>query len=204
MSYDPTQVAFVDTETTGLDPVRDPIWQVAVIVDEVEHVWQQKLPVERYAPGTPDPFFMWPEDSWVLENTTIRATYDHASALQPYESIDRFSDLVRGRHLIGACPWFDSERLHRLHLNTRTAGESRLHSWHYHLIDVETLMVGALTGRRHALTQGLFSQMELPWRSREMSLLVGVDPQQFGSAHDALNDARWAKACFEAVVGGPI
>ena len=33
MTYDPSQVAFIDTETTGLDPEDDYIWEIAVIVD---------------------------------------------------------------------------------------------------------------------------------------------------------------------------
>lgn len=42
-------VAFVDTETTGLDSDRCPIWEIAVIVPdgphEGEHVWTQRLPL---------------------------------------------------------------------------------------------------------------------------------------------------------------
>lgn len=41
----------------------------------------------------------------------------------------------------------------------------------------------------------------LPWDSRALSLYVGVNPDDFKPAHSALTDARWAKACFEAVMG---
>ena len=44
MSYDQSQVAFIDTETGGLDPEDHPVWEIAVIVDGEEYVWQQKIP----------------------------------------------------------------------------------------------------------------------------------------------------------------
>ena len=53
-------VAFVDTETTGLDPERNPIWEIAVIIpdgpDAGEHVWQQRLPFHAIKPTHPIPF----------------------------------------------------------------------------------------------------------------------------------------------------
>lgn len=54
-------VAFVDTETTGLDPERNPIWEIAVIIpdgpDHGEHVWQQRLPLQpnKATPTPPRP-----------------------------------------------------------------------------------------------------------------------------------------------------
>ncbi len=37
-------LAFVDTECTGLDPDRHEIWEVGLIVDDEEHSWF--LPVD--------------------------------------------------------------------------------------------------------------------------------------------------------------
>src|SRR4051812_8141834 len=111
MSYDPSKVAFIDTETTGLDPEWHMVWEVAVIVDDFEHVWQQRA--TAYEATTKLPIGV---DPWVLEHTGIRERYDHDAALPWRDSIARFIELVGGRHLVGACPWFDSERLHRLHL----------------------------------------------------------------------------------------
>lgn len=40
-----------------------------------------------------------------------------------------------------------------------------------------------------------------PWNSNDMSRAVGVEPDDF-DRHTALGDARWAKAIYEAVMGG--
>jgi DNA polymerase III epsilon subunit-like protein len=200
MTYDASKVAFVDTETTGLDPDRHDIWEVAVILpdDDTEVVWQQAVDATQV-------------DQWVLDNTGFRSRYDRSTAVMPQEGIARFGRLTEGRHLVGACPWFDSERLHRLWRPTKR-GAKRQHPWHYHLIDVETLVVGSVLGFEQGYTSaaedhpgyepGGFVTPGLPWDSDELSRLVGVDPEQF-DRHTALGDARWAKALFEAVMGRP-
>lgn len=205
MTYDQTKVAFVDTETEGLDPGMHGIWEIAVIVDGEEHCWQQRL----WPDPSPLSFFglefastraiferqveAGAIDQWVLDNTGLADRYDHATALDPGASIERFVELTRGRHLVGACPWFDSERLHRL---VRGYLPSRDLPWHYHLIDVETLVVGATR-----MTTG--DDMALPWSSDELSERAGVTPLPPEERHTALADARWAKAIFERVMGGP-
>lgn len=187
MTYHTDQVAFVDIETTGLDPDFDAPWEIAVIVDGNHHVWFQGVDLADV-------------DPWVLENTGIVDRYDPNLAMLPRDSIARFNELVADRHLVGACPWFDSERLHRIHRHyaddDRTA---RQHPWHYHLIDVEALAVGHL-----AATLNWFGfELPLPWKSEDLSRTLGVDPAEFEPKHSALADARWAKAMFEAIVGPP-
>jgi hypothetical protein len=228
MSYDASKVAFVDIETTGLDPETDHIWEIAVIVDGEEHVWQQRIPgigmtrVTRLdsdgsaIPGTTVTQHDWSTISpWVVENTGIRERYDHASADSTGDSIVRFCNLVDGRHLVGACPWFDSERLHRVLLRHYTVPDERLTPWHYHLIDVENLAVGFILGVRHAhrqsaeygypaeLYDGVSSKPLLPWDSTRLSVALGVDPADFEPKHSALADARWAKALYEKIMGPP-
>ena len=223
------QVAFIDTETCGLDPVRNPVWEVAVIVDDVEHVWQQKLPLTTKA-GVLDPSQWWQPaaqpstasdlglpchdtrpplatrytwvSTWVTENTGITERYVHDDALHPGDSIYRFADLVRGRHLVGAVPSFDAERLGvlaRRHIDPIDL------PWHYHLIDVETLAVGFLCGLGALLTDyrrpSWWKLRELPWHSDELSRGVGVQPPAPDERHTALADARWAKRLYEAVLG---
>jgi DNA polymerase III epsilon subunit-like protein len=204
MSYDPSKVAFIDTETTGLDPEHHVVWEIAVIVDGEEHVWQERLPRDWTAPGDQP---AWATvDPWVVENTGIRERYNHETALHLADSMDRLVELTRGRHLVGACPWFDSERLHRtlLALAAYRGPEARQLPWHYHLIDVENLVVGYMRGQySDEPDEAGPTKSDLPWKSEDLSRYVGVEPDDFKPKHSALADARWAKAMFEAVMGGP-
>jgi hypothetical protein len=205
VSYDASQVCFIDCETGGLDPERHQIWEVAVIVDGEEHVWQQKL-----ASGLNASVRLGLVDEWVLENTGIRDRYDHDTALEVTDSYERWWTLTHGRHIVGACPWFDSERLHRLGLFLDRLGGpfGRDLAHHYHLIDVENLAVGFLAGATSygdggTENWGLGVWDQLPWRSTDLSLALGVDPADFEPKHSALADARWAKALYEAIMGPP-
>lgn len=223
-------VAFVDTETTGLDSDRCPIWEIAVIVpdgpNEGEHVWTQRLPL--LPPGTVtkfedrvwrppgDPAAGWmplvaddaaPRSSshitrWVVENTGITERYDHRRALSPFASIERFADLVDGRHLVGAVPSFDEERLRRLYRQYVDEHATRL-PWHYHLIDVEALAVGYLAGLAEFQGYDAFAGLpSLPWSSDDLSRALGVEPPAAEKRHSALTDARWARRIYENIIGG--
>lgn len=196
-------VCFLDTETTGLDPDRHPIWEVALITpDGREHVWQ--FPVDEVEA---DPFALdighWWDRRWSTENDVpeLNALYDahneksRRKAIKPSQEWCRyFRNLVGTSHLCGAVPSFDEERLRRLLLAKGVRPR-----WHYHLIDVEPLAAGWLRARAdHEEEKREAAQP--PWDSERLSVHVGVDPKQF-DRHTALGDARWAKAIYEAVMG---
>lgn len=210
-------VAFVDTETTGLDPDRHPIWEVALITpDGGEHVWQFPV-VEIEA----DPFALdigrWWDRRWGtdVDVTELDAIYeahtektrrkyfpDEGRAIKSGEKwCQYFRTLTTGSHLCGAVVSFDEERLRRL---LRSRGV--LPRWHYHLIDVEALAVGWLAAGRDPLEPMTeethvpeLDKCAPPWKSGDLSRAVGVDPDKF-DRHTALGDARWAKAMYEAVM----
>lgn len=171
-------LAFVDTETTGLDADRHEIWEVGLIVDEREFRWF--LPVDL---GRADPVALR------IGGFYERHPYSGSGVANVRTFATDFAKLTRGRHLVGAVVSFDEERLRKL---LRENGECP--GWHYHLIDVEALAVGFLCGTGPATTS-----TELPWKSEELSHRVGVDPAGF-EKHTALGDARWAKALYEAVI----
>lgn len=186
-------VAFIDTETTGLDPDRCPIWEIAVILPdgpgEGEHCWQVALP---YLPvvGDEDPSGPY-LSRWVLENTGWNERYDSETALDPEEAIAKFASLVDGRHLVGAVPSFDEERLRRLYRWHIDPWATRF-PWHYHLIDVEAMAVGWLLGDPEG-----DHRLDLPWKSDDLSRALGVEPPAPEERHTALADARWARAMYE-------
>ncbi|MCA1569339.1 MAG: hypothetical protein LC798_03245 [Chloroflexi bacterium] len=216
-------VAFLDTETTGLDPERHTIWEVALITpDGRERVWQ--FPVNEVEA---DPFALdigrWWDRRWSTDNEVSRidAIYeahneksrrkyfpDEGKAILPLDDWCRhFRNLVGTSHLCGAVPSFDEERLRKLLLSQGVRPR-----WHYHLIDVEPLAAGCLIGTFTAIQEvgknpeadgPTVEEAKLavpPWRSEDLSRAVGVEPEDF-DRHTALGDARWAKAIYEAVMG---
>lgn len=142
-------VAFVDTETTGLDPDRHEIWEVGLIVDGNEFEWQ--LPVDL---GRAEPIALkingFHERRWNPATQTDLTNFARIFAL-----------LTRGYHLAGAVVSFDEERLRKLLRANGACPE-----WHYHLVDVETFAAGKL---------GLAP----PWDSEELSAKVGIEPTRF-------------------------
>lgn len=187
MSYDPSKVAFVDCETLGLNASRHPIWEIAIILPDrdEEHVWQIR----------PYPSEMADADPIAVTISGFDDRYDDETALRKIESLDRFSELLSGRHIVGAVPSFDEERLRHMHIVYR--GMPDRFPWHYHLIDVEALAVG--------FAQGTWTDpyLPLPWDSHQLGAMLGVEPTPEAERHTALGDARWARRMFEACMGGP-
>lgn len=203
-----TRPVFIDTETTGLDPDRHAIWEVALITpDGNEHVWQ--FPVDEMSA---DPFALdigrywdrrWSDDNDVPVLTAIYGAHERRSRRKNFPDEGRairpsrvwaqhFRDLTAGCHLAGAVVSFDEERLRRL---LRSLGV--LPRWHYHLIDVEALAVGYLM--REPVRAGFDGSM-LPWKSDELSAELDVTVSE-EDRHTALGDAKWAMRVYDAVMG---
>lgn len=195
LSIDYSKLAFVDTETTGLDPDRHAIWEVAIIAEGEELSWLVELTDEDLAAA--DPVALDIGRFHERHPQGLRFTGPPASIVAaPYGIAKAVAYALEGRHVVGAIPSFDTERLARL---------LRRHdlepTWHYHIIDVEALAVGWLAGS-FDWSEGppAGDKLTLPWKSEELSRAVGVEPEEFNK-HTALGDARWAKAVYEAVVG---
>lgn len=172
MTVPALQVVYVDTETTGLDPDLDPIWEVAAI-RLVFTGWEERrwfLPIDVGCVS-----------DWVRDNCGFADRYDLADLTPTDRFLDEFEQFVDGRHMVGNVISFDAERLGRLY---RAAGRDV--PWHYHLIDVEPCVVGRLAGFGRSV--------ELPWNSHDLSEAVGV-PVPDGR-HEAMVDARWARDVF--------
>jgi hypothetical protein len=181
-------LAFTDIETTGLVPGYHEVWEVATIIKRgvarTEHVWQ--LPVDL---GRADPIAL-----------RIGRFHDRrriAEALTQHRVFaETFARLTEGCHLVGAVISFDEERLRRL-----LRHQHQCPMWHYHIVDVEALAAGWLAGRGcdAVSAEDWLVKARPPWNSNNLSLAIGVDPEQF-DRHTALGDAKWAEALYEAVM----
>lgn len=192
-----SRLAFVDTECTGLS-LDDDIWEFAAIVreeDGTEHTHQ--LFIQH------DTVRCWDlPESFLADHRarfpTSPTTEWHPDVWSREAAAEEIAGLLGAKtHIVGAVPNFDTERLALL---LRRFGLTP--GWHYHLIDVENLAVGYLHGRWAASGAAGVRDVSLPWNSNDLSSAVGVDPERF-DRHTALGDAKWARAIYDAITGGP-
>lgn len=199
-----TKLAFIDTETLGLDPDRHPVWEAALILTDTDKseslyrgTWQIKLTEKQIADG----------DQVGMNICRFHERYGEGCMVDAASFVEVFADLTAEAHLVGAVVSFDEERLRRLCL-----AHGRVPKWHYHLIDVEALAFGYLHGRARmnaALAHPGSSAASplpevaraLPWRSDDLSAAIGVETVPPGERHTAMADALWAKRIYDKVTG---
>lgn len=188
---DSSQLVILDTETTGLDRERHEVWELAYDIDGKATVMHFPVDISKADPMAlkMNGFYERYPFEHFLETDENR---HGGNAALTHADVEQFVTDVRGRHILGACPSFDDNFLWKL---VRKFGF--IETWHYHLIDIENLIVGyLLKSRATGMTQELVS---LPWKSDDLSRAVGVDPEQF-DRHSALGDVQWAKAQLQAIL----
>lgn len=202
----PVPLAFVDTETTHLDPRYGHVWEIAVIrrrpdVDS-EFVWQvrpdlttadpEALKIGRYEErfAIPDG---WDAVEFVPSGPPFRS-------LIP-EMLFDLQEALSGAVVVGSNPGFDVAFLTKL-----LQAHGRKLPWHYRPIDIATLAAGYRYGQAASGAYGgefafQADYPQMPYKSYELSRAVGVEPPAKGVAHTALGDARWARDVYDAVTG---
>lgn len=208
-------LVFLDTETTGLART-DEIWEVGAIRREPDgseaalHVFVVHDPSK--CARLPEPFLTDHRMRYPGECGNGKAPDVPMSPWLMANELDRFTARREGElraHIVGAVPNFDTARIERPFDEFELAWE-----WHYHLLDVENLAVGYLLATAREMSRNAGRDADVmdradelreiaspPWDSEELSRAVGVEPDRFGR-HTALGDASWARAMFDAVVGG--
>jgi DNA polymerase III epsilon subunit-like protein len=185
-------VIFIDTETTGLDPYKHEIWDLALIKEDgTEYQWFVKpnlrdadpvaLEIGRYYNRTSQHSQIW------KFNNGYEGKWSSWG-----EVLETVRELTWNKHLCGAVPSFDEERLRRL-----MQEHGIPFKWHYHLIDIEALAVGYLKACRSGDAESV--ENVLPWKSRELYKALGVESDPT-TEHTALGDARLAKAVYERIM----
>lgn len=187
----PSDLVFMDTETTGLSP-NDHIWEFAAIrrrpdgTESVTHCFvEHDLGLAGLLP-----------ESFRIDHDT---RYNPDEALTVPEFVDVLNAVFAGRpHVVGAVPNFDTERFAVL---LRDFGYEP--SWHYHIADVENMAVGWLRGR-YAKSDIVPEGWPFlpPWNSDDLSRVLGVKVPDDAVRHTALGDVRWAMAIWDVIFGG--
>lgn len=203
--HTPAPLAFADTETDSLLPDRRP-WDIgiirrepdgseatlSIIVDDVDltHADPRALAIGHFFQRHP---------SYGGTSAGLRLPEDKAAR--------QVEEMLRGAHIIGCVPDFDVEvlkNMFRRHWLPWTA--------HYHLIDVENLIVGYLAGRRgddeeigtYTVDTGTCKARTVPltppWSSDDLSRAIGVEPPGPDERHTALGDARWAQRLYDRIM----
>ncbi|HET8643239.1 MAG TPA: hypothetical protein VFM37_14980 [Pseudonocardiaceae bacterium] len=191
-----TPIVFIDTETTSLRPDRR-AWEIALIHrgDHGERAHHWFIEIVDLDLGEAD-LFSLNIGGFYQRHPQMRVTDVPDQSLSTWTLVASEEDVMRevevitrGAHLVGAVPNFDAEVL---------AARMRYHgiapSWHYHLIDVEALAVGALARGG--------TPPALPWKSDELSRALGVEPPGDTDRHTALGDAQWARAIYDSFMFG--
>jgi hypothetical protein len=200
-----SDIVFMDTETLGLD-IDSPIWEFAAIrrrtLEDGSHK-EHELHIQIHHYAKP-----WLEGSQALPAEfadDYRKRFTAGEAYGKSGAAEVIAGFMAGRpHIVGAVPDFDTSRIrHQLLAPARIPDP-----WHYHLIDIENVVVGYLVGvGKQAVNDGILPELDMslvspPWSSDDLSRAVGVNPEDF-ERHTAMGDVRWVMAQWDAVMGGP-
>ena len=184
------KICFLDTETTSLRHDRR-AWEIALIErnyhetsdgggdrDDIEYSWF--IEAEHLDLGNAD-----------LKSLHIGRYFErHPSAVagERYRGGDpeewvlwQVEQLTRGAYIVGAVPSFDVDVL-----GQRMRANGICPSWHYHIIDVETLAAGAM-------------KIGPKW---DFDMILGAYGLTYAEAdrHTALGDARMVRDLYDAVM----
>jgi len=202
-------IVFIDTETTSLRPDRR-AWDVALIIrepGEEDREYQWFIEAQDLDLGNADPFALRIGHFYKRHPAAVTTDFFVPNVESEQFVMRHVEHLTRGAHLVGAVPNFDADVL-----GARMRDNGLLPSWHYHLQDVETLIVGYIRGLIVATAEQLDAADKptdalwqlptaLPWNSEDLSRAVGVEPPAGEDRHTALGDARWARDMYDAVMG---
>lgn len=207
----PRPLAFIDTETTGLDVDHHDAWEIAVIHrrpghPDAEYLWQIRVSLAEADPEALDINGYHRRFAVPQGELAVRLATGAMPAARPMSGRDLMLDLMAildGSVLVGSNPAFDERFLTKLF---RQAGT--VPAWHYRTRDIATMAVGHLYGQAYTLTKqqcdaAFYGRADKlladGWKSYELSRLMGIEPPGSLDAHTALGDARWARDVYDAI-----
>lgn len=223
-----SRVVFLDLETTGLDEYKGYVpWEVGMIEaildleereirisestnfdimltdEEVANADPMAMRIGGYYRRRDDVGNLYVGQQSVLETgTKDRQVIQRLSAPEAAAFMAR---RLADAHVVGAVPSFDERFLKPFFF-----ANGHVSTHHYHIIDIEPLMIGRLLALAHDMGSTKFEVdakgtikdykelVGLPYKSRELAWATGIT-SPVDEAHTAMWDADWAMRCFAAV-----
>lgn len=178
-------IIFLDTETTSLDRRTRQIWEIGWIKrtsneDLERHMFIEvtleyadiaSLRIGDYFRRHPDPY---------RKMSVIQ--FDGRGPKSPAVAAKILAEEFQGATIVGAVPSFDEESMAGLLYSTGYTP-----TWHYHLVDIESMAAGRL-------------QVKPPWNFNTLLSAFGLEYVE-SERHTALGDARMVRDLYDAVMG---
>lgn len=181
MSHPTDHLAFVDTETLGLDPLIHPIWELAIITGGEEYHWFVRVD------GVDREF----ADLVALDLNGFDDRYSDDAAVPDYKLVPELAELLDGKVIVGANPHFDLSRLG--HWFARAGRDV---PWHYRPICIESVLYGYNLGWAFGVGDDRLN-FDVPWRAADLyHRLTGIE-QDEAELHTALGDARMVQRLWD-------
>lgn len=185
-----TNLVFLDTETTGLQPDRHSVWEIAwrtAIHDVARGLLLLQRSDSRFLTFTDQ--MTRNADPEALKIGRFEERYSITSAIPESAAVGLLTaDIARlvgdGKppHLVGAVPSFDHNMLCMGYVGWPGFGEGL---WHYHLLDVEVLAAGKLG-------------VPPPYSSDQLTARYNIKVDE-SAKHTALGDVDWCIMLYAAV-----
>lgn len=163
-------LGFVDIETTGLDPDKHQVLEVAILTEPFGDQVHISLPIN---PGNASEQALETNGYYARRNELLEIQHTRE------EAAEIVRDALQGHVFIANNPSFDAAFLSRL---LRDFGYGP--SWHYHLVDIKSLVAG-------------YFGVAPPWNTAKIAELANVPLP--ADAHTALADAQWNLAVYKSL-----
>jgi DNA polymerase III epsilon subunit-like protein len=174
-----TRLIFLDTETTSLDRRKREIWDIAYIIRDYQHEDIERQFFLDPPMKDADPTSLKIGGYWE-RHPNWKRTSPKGVCLSEYSAARRVAQDFLNAHIIGAVPSFDEETLYKF---LRSCGIAP--TWHYHLIDIESMAAAAVG-------------LEPPYNFDKLLAEFGLTYNE-EDRHTALGDARMVRDLYDKI-----